>query len=222
MQKGIWATESEIAALSRILGVHIIVKQQGGGEDTQYQPSGLDPLGEGEFGVANQAYKPDHGYVVPTILIFNDGNKHYTSSNFRYDKKPNRPIVIDRGGDGDCLFRAVIDQLHLNELIFNREAPRLRIEDLTRDPAKQARDELVRLFSQQRPYPKVGGAFTAIDVAHELRQVVAWFQSENPDLRVGDSTTTVQEIPLSPKLLEQGDISERLGQAIKIARNQTE
>lgn len=222
MQEDTWATESEIAALSRILGVHIIVKQRQGGEDTEYQPSGLDPFLGGQFGVADQRYE-DHGTgAVPTILIFNDGNKHYTSSNFRYDKKSDPLIEIDRGGYGDCLFRAVVDQLHFNELIFNGEAPRLRIEDLTKDPAKQARGELVRLFSQKRPYPKVGGAFTAIDVAHELRQVVAWFQSENPDLRVGDSTTTVQDIPLSPELLGEDVISARLREAIKIARNQKE
>ena len=74
--------ETEIAALSRILGVDIVVMTRGSGQIQTYFPSTLDNDGEREFGEAESNYRGRGD--VPRILLVNYDGTHYVSTDYEH------------------------------------------------------------------------------------------------------------------------------------------
>ena len=88
-----WAAELEIVLLERKLAYEIVVEYAEGGirrgEITHHmRPSDLDPtdgesVAQGARGHADDSYAPKDG-VHPRIFIYNIGNYHFVSSNYRH------------------------------------------------------------------------------------------------------------------------------------------
>lgn len=99
----------------------------------------------------------------------------------------------DMGGSGDCLFRAVVDQLHVNKTIWPSNA--------TTESENYVKEEFInRISNRESPFQRTDSDLQF--AAHALRSAVTKFQEENPGLFVGEENLAKQRVPTSPEVLD--------------------